>query len=400
VTGIPSYGSDIFSDEALYNPYEHYRALRDLGPVVRLEAYDLLAVARYEDVRRVLGDPQTFCSGEGVGLNDLVNTLGKGNTLMSDGELHRVQREVIGRPLMPRALAELQPGVQALADRLVDTLVPLGTFDAVSELAQPLPVTWVPDLLGWPESARNHLLKWAADSFDALGPANDRCTAAYGGMAEMFQFARDVVAAGELVEGSLAANVVDAAERGEITHEQCPAMLTAYLAPSLDTTISAIGNAIWLFATHPDQWELLRAEPTRVKNAFNEVVRLESPLSCFSRYVATTTEISGVTIPRGSRVVVMYASANRDERRWEGADDFDITREVSSHLGFGYGVHACAGMGLARLEGNAVLSSLARKVERLEVGTPVRKVNNLIRSFSSLPVTVHAALDEASDHFG
>lgn len=390
MTALPSYAPDLFEDDALLEPYGHYRAIRDLGPVVRLDAHDLLAVARYEDVRRVLGDPETFCSGEGVGLNDMVNELGRGNTLMSDGELHRVQREVIARPLMPRALAELQPEVQAITDALVDDLLARGSFDAVTELAQPLPATWVPDLLGWPSWAREHLLDWAAASFNTLGPPNARCAAAAGGMVEMFQFARDVVASGELVEGSLAAQVVEAADRGEITHAQCPVMLTAYLAPSLDTTISAIGNAIWLFATHPDQWALLRSDPSRVKNAFNEAVRLESPLSCFSRLAARTTELDGSVIEEGSRIVVMYASANRDERRWERPEVFDVTREVSTHLGFGYGVHACAGMGLARLEGVAVLTSLVARVASIEAGTPVRKLNNLIRSFASLPVTVTA----------
>ena len=315
---------------------------------------------------------------------------------MSDGELHRVQRDVISRPLKPKALAELQSGLQDLTDELVDALVYRGSFDAVTELAQPLPTSWVPDLLGWPEDARAHLLDWASASFDALGPANERCMAAVEGMAEMMQFARDVVASGDLAEGSMAAGVVQAVERGEITAEQCPAMLTAYLAPSLDTTISAIGNAIWLFATHPDQWAILRADPTKIKNAFNEAVRLESPISGFTRLTARAASLSGVEVPVGARVLAMYASANRDERRWGRADQFDVNREASAHLGFGHGVHACAGMGLARLEGNAILSALIRKVDYFEVGTPIRKLNNLIRSFAHLPVTVTATQTMAS----
>jgi cytochrome P450 len=387
----PTYPHDLWTDEVLADPYLHYQNIRDLGPVVRLTAHDLLAVGRYAEVRRVLGEPETFCSGEGVGLNPLINEVAKGNTLMSDGELHRVQREVIGRPLKPKVLAELQPDLQDLTDRLVDGLVERGSFDAVTELAQPLPIGWVPDLLGWPGNARAHLLDWAAASFDTLGPANERCMAAVGGMAEMMQFARDVVASGDLAEGSMAAGVLRAAEQGEITPEQCPSMLTAYLAPSLDTTISAIGNAIWLLASHPDQWALLRADPAKVKTAFNEAVRLESPISSFTRVATRTTSLGDVEVPEGARILVMYASANRDERRWDRPDEFDVNREVSAHLGFGHGVHACAGMGLARLEGNAVLSALVRKVERLEVGTPTRKLNNLIRSFAHLPITVTPA---------
>ena len=391
MSNFPSYDADLFSDGALTDPYDHYQAIRDLGPVVHLPAHDLFAVSRFEEVRAVLGDPETYCSGEGVGLNEVVNRTFKGNTLMSDGELHRVQREVIGRPLTPRALADLQPEVQKLANALVDRLIEQRSFDAVTELAQPIPATWVPDLLGWPMEAREHLLDWASASFDSLGPLNARAVATGGKFGEMMSFAQEIAERGGLQEGSLAANVLDAAARGEITKEQCPVLLTAYLVPSLDTTISAIGNAVWLFATHPDQWELLRKDPTRVKNAFNEAIRLESPISCFSRVATETATLGGVEIPGGARVLVMYASANRDERRWDRADEFDITREVSSHLGFGYGVHACAGMGLARMEGNAVLSALAARVGSIELGAPVRKLNNLIRAFASLPVRVTPA---------
>jgi cytochrome P450 len=388
---IPNYQADLFSDDVLAEPYEHYRAIRDLGPVVHLEAHDMLAVSRYADVRTVLGDPATYCSGEGVGLNEVINQKFKGNTLMSDGDHHSAQRDVVGRPLTPKSLAALQPQVQALADTLVDGLVERGSFDAVTDLAQPIPSSWVPDLLGWPADARLHLLDWASASFNSLGPLNARGRGAGAQLAEMFQFAQDICERGGLPEGSMAAKILDAADRGEITKEQCPVLMTGYLAPSLDTTISAIGNAIWLFATNPDQWELLREDPSRVKVAFNEAIRLESPISCFSRVTTEGVQLADVEIPMGTRILVMYASANRDERRWDRAEDFDITREVSSHLGFGYGVHACVGMGLARLEGNAVLSALVAKVATLEVGDPVRKLNNLIRSFASLPMHVIAA---------
>lgn len=162
-----------------------------------------------------------------------------------------------------------------------------------------------------------------------------------------------------------------------------------YLAPSLDTTISAIGNAIWLFATHPEQWDRLRRSPDRIKSAFNEVLRLESPISCFTRVARAGTQVDGCDVPAGSRVLVSFASANRDERRWHEPDRFDILRESAGQLAFGHGEHACVGMGLARLEGAVVLAALAARVDRIALnGSPLRKRNNLIRSFSSLPVTV------------
>ena len=179
---IPTSDVDLFGDEALAEPYDHYRALRDLGPVVWLERHDVYAVPRYAEVRATLADAATFCSGQGVGLNDFINHAGRGTTLMSDGAAHDRQREVIGRPLTPKALAELRPDVQALADDLVDRLVERGSFDAVADLAEVIPVTWVPDLLGWPDDGRDRLLTWAADNFDALGPPNARAEAAGPGL--------------------------------------------------------------------------------------------------------------------------------------------------------------------------------------------------------------------------
>ena len=262
---IPSYDGDLFADDALAEPYAHYRTLRDLGPVVHLPVHDVYAVARYADARRVLEDPVAFCSGRGVGLNDFINAGGRGTTLMSDGVQHARQRDVIGRPLTPKAVAELRPAAQRLADDLAERLVGRGRFDAVPDLAEVLPATWVPDLLGWPDDGRDHLVEWASDTFDCLGPLNDRTEAAGPGLMAMTAYAHQV-AASTLPEGSMAAGILAAAERGDLEPEQCPMAIIDYLGPSLDTTIAALGNAIWLFATHPEQWAQLRREPDRAKH--------------------------------------------------------------------------------------------------------------------------------------
>ncbi|HMJ76733.1 MAG TPA: cytochrome P450 [Iamia sp.] len=388
----PRYGADLFADEALDDPYPHLRALRDAGPVVWLDAHDVYAAARYDDVRAILDDDATFVSGEGVGLNEFINTGGRGTTLMSDGAEHTCQREIIGRPLSPRALADLRPDAQALADAIVERLVGQATFDAVTELAEVLPATWVPDLLGWPAEGRDRLLDWAAASFDGLGPLNERAVAAGNGILEMTAYAQQL-AKGTLPSDSFAARILGAAERGEVDPSRCPMMIIDYIAPSLDTTISAIGNLVWLLATHPDQWRLLRDEPHRAKGALNEALRLESPISCFTRVARIDTEVGGIEIPAGSRIMLSFASANRDERRWDDPERFDITRESAGHLAFGHGEHACVGMGLARLEGTAVLTALVERAATIELaGPPRRKRNNLIRAFRSLPVRLTPAV--------
>ena len=180
-------------------------------------AHDAYAVARHRDVRAVLDDPARFCSGQGVGLNDVMNTAGRGTTLMSDGDDHRKMHDVIAPPLTPRAVAALRPHAQAIADQLVDELLERGRVDAITYLAQVLPSKWVPDLLGWPADGRDRLLDWAGATFDGFGPINERTIAAGEGIVEMTAFARQL-AQSDLPPGSMAATTPAVSGTGSTKH--------------------------------------------------------------------------------------------------------------------------------------------------------------------------------------
>jgi cytochrome P450 len=388
----PTYDEDIYADEALLEPYEHYRRLRDLGPAVWLSKHGAYAVTRYADVKAVLADGETFNSANGIALNEPANQAILGCTLASDGDLHAHLRQVVAHRLTPRSLRPMKELVTEKADELVASLVARGSFDAVTDLARALPLSVVPDFIGWPQEGREHLLRWAGANFDSFGPINERVEKALPQCGEMAAFGAEIVRTGNVLPGSLGASVLEARDRGEVTTEQTMMLMLDYLAPSLDTTISAVGSAIWLFGKHPEQWDLVRNDPSLVPNAVNEVVRFESPISSFGRLVTKDTEIDGVPIPAGSRVVVNYASANRDERKWDRPDEFDVTRRDAVHqLGFGFGEHGCAGQGLARMESESLLTALARSVTRFHLGEPERALNNLIRSLGALPVTVETA---------
>ncbi|GAC1542799.1 MAG: cytochrome P450 [Herpetosiphon sp.] len=395
-TSIPTSDLDLYSDDVLAEPYEHYRHLRDAGPAVWLERHNVWVVARYDAVRAVLGDWQTFSSASGVAVNDILNTAMQGNTLGSDPPLHDLLRNVVGSRMTAYALRPTKEMINQRAGVLVERLVEQQAFDAVEDLAQALPLSVVPDFIGLPHEGREHLLEWAEATFNAMGPMNERCADAIKKVPGLFGYAREIAAAGNLEPGSFGAGVLEAHKDGRITEAQCPQLLTAYLAPSLDTTISAVGSAIWLFGRYPDQWDKVRRSPSLIPNAFEEVVRLESPIQSFSRKATGDYDVEGIVIPAGARVVVLYASANRDERTWEQPDTFDVTRSTSGHLGFGFGIHQCAGVSLARLEGQAILGALARRVERFELGPSTRRLNNTIRSLSSLAVTVHTTTQSAN----
>jgi cytochrome P450 len=187
-------------------------------------------------------------------------------------------------------------------------------------------------------------------------------------------------------------DILAAADAGKLPFDECSALMIDYLVPSLDTTISGIANALALFAMHPDQWELLRAEPSLLPNAINEVLRYETPLRAFSRKVARGSVIGDVSVPAGARLLVLYASANRDEREWTAPDAFDIRRDANRQIGFGYGTHACAGQGLARLEMQAMLGALMNQIVRIELaGPPAWELNNVIRCYKRLPLRLISA---------
>ncbi|MEU1995530.1 cytochrome P450 [Nocardia gamkensis] len=381
-----AYEPDLYSREVILDPYPHYARLRELGPVVWLPKQRAYALPRYAECKAVLLDDETFISGAGVALNPVANRLSRGTTLNSDGADHSRRRVLLAQRLTPKALRAMRETVDRQAVAAVEAAVSRGVIDGV-ELATTLPMSVVPDLIGWPQHGREHLLRWAGATFDSLGPINGQSIRTAPASAEMMRFTRRLARDRDLLPGSAGEEVLQAADQGDFPRSECPALLIDYLAPSLDTTIGAISSALYLFATHPYQWQMLRADPAKIPNAVNEVVRYESPLRAFSRKATRDTTVSGTAIPRGARVVIIYASANRDLREWKDPDTFDIRRDASRQLGFGHGTHGCAGQGLARLETQAVLRALVDRVERIEITGPGKwAMNNIIHRFEHLPL--------------
>jgi cytochrome P450 len=384
----PESDLDLFCDAVLSDPYPHYRMLRELGAAVWLRPLGMFALARFADVRQALLDWETYSSAHGAAMNDPVNQAIAGNTLGSDPPLHDRLRGVLIRPLAPAAMREVTAHIEAEAESLVTRLVARGQFDAATDLAQFLPVAVVSHLVGLPENGREQMLDWGNAAFDTLGPLNARCQSALPIASGLIEYAFTKLDPATLKPGSWAAMAFAAAERGEITLPQARGLILDYVAPSLDTTIFAISSAIWLFALHPEQWTLLRENPVLMPGAINEVLRIESPIQVFSRYLVRDAEVEGVRLPQGSRALVMYGSANRDERKWQDPERFDIRRKAAEQLAFGHGEHLCVGLPLARLEIRALLAALARRVQRFEIQHLRRGINNTLRGLAELQVSV------------
>ena len=385
----PSSDVDLFSEETLADPYPAYHALREQSGAVWLNKIDMFILTRFADVQGALADWQTFTSAKGVMMNDRMNDTLQGIVLCSDDPEHAAMRKVLIAPLLPRELKALTERITSEAEGLVERLVEKGSFNAATEFAQYLPITIVSELVGLPESGRERMLDWASANFDCFGPMNQRTLDAFPTVKEMVGYAFTECVPEKLKPGGWAAKIWEAAERGEIRPEQCPVMMNDYMGPSLDTTIFATSAAIMLLATHPDQWDVLRENPSIIPNAVNEVVRVESPIQNFSRVATRDVVVDGVTIPAGSRVIMSYGAANRDPRKWDDPDRFDVRRRAMDHLGFGHGVHQCIGNNLARMEITALLTALAKRVKRIELHDSERHINNVLRGFRRLDVSVH-----------
>ena len=388
----PVSGIDLYSDQVLADPYPYCRQLRDAGPAVWLERHGAWALARYEPVVEALRNPQVFSSAHGCTLNDVGNAAQQGTMLASDDPLHASLRKIFAEPLMPGALAPLRVDLAAQAEALADRLVAAGTFDAVTDLAHFLPLTVVRSLVGLPAHGCERMLEWAAAMFNAFGPIdNARTQSAFPLIGEVAAYLADEQTLRELRPGSWSARLLECVDKGMLSRTQAIAMLLDYTGPALDTTINATSSAMWLFTQWPDQWDLLRSDPSLIRGAIEETVRLESPIRAFTRYVAGPYDMQGLTLEAGTRALILYASANRDERHWNDPERFDIRRRTTGHVAFGHGPHLCAGMHLARLEITCLLEALARRVRRFELLDMVRPLHNTLRGVGSLRIRAVAA---------
>ena len=395
-TTAPTYDGDFWSDEVLADPYPTYKQLREAGPAVWLSRHDAWALTTHAAVREGLRLGEVFSSARGCTMNGPMNEASAGVMLSSDDPFHRELRQVFSRPLTPGALAALKPHLLDVSETLVETLVSKRSFDAVSELAHYLPLTVVTELVGLGEEGKSKMLAWAVGIFNAFGPINNARTLsgieiAAQAFAYLGSMDKDT-----LSPGSWGMALFEAADRGELSLASAKAMLMDYLGPALDTTINATSSAIWLFARNPEQWDKLRANPILIPDAIDEVLRLESPIRAFSRYVTRDHKIGNVTIAAGSRALVLYASGNRDEQKYQDADRFDIQRKPRDHLAFGHGTHTCAGMHLAKMEVTVLLEALIKRVKRFHISEERRELHNTLRGLAKLVVDVEP-LDTGSD---
>jgi cytochrome P450 len=386
---------DPFSLAYLEDPLPAQEALREAGPVVRLARYNVWAIARYQEVFDVLNDWRTYSSARGVGLADFKKEKPwrlPSLVLETDPPLHDRTRKVLDAVLSPAAMRGLRASFADAADRLIDELLERGSFDVVSDLAEAYPLEVFPDAVGMPRENRRHLLPYGNMVFNSFGPRNAFFEDAVRDAQPVLEWVQAQSQRDALSPNGFGAAVHSAADAGMLTPEEAPIVVRSILTAGVDTTVSGIGAAVYCLARFPDQFQKLRANPSLARAAFEEAVRYETPVQTFYRTTTCETVLGGQPIDEGEKILMFLGAANRDPRRWERPDDYDIERRNAGHVGFGYGIHQCVGQVLARLEGDCVLTALARKVASIEISGPVRRRrNNTLRALASLPVTLRAA---------
>lgn len=384
MTKPPTSDVDLFADDVLLDPFHAYAELREQGPVVHLGKNDVYALTRYDVIRGALADWESFSSAS-IAFNPTANEALTGTSLASDPPAHTQLRAALTENLSPRALRGLKGRIETKADTLVAELVERGSFEAVDALARAFPLEVVADLIGFTGHVRDNMLRWGQAAMQVLGPMNQRTAENFPVAGELYAWC-SAVRADDLAEGSVGRGIFEAEARGAIPPDTAGHIIHQYLGAGVDSTIAAIGNIVALFASHPDQLALVRADPSLVPAAFNEVLRFWPPINAWGRLATRDVDIDGTVVPAGAQVAVLLGSGNRDPRHYDDPDAFLVTRNPVDHLAFGYGPHGCAGQGLARLEAHAVIEALSRRVGRLVAGPEVRVPSNTTRSIEELPV--------------
>ena len=391
---FPVSAIDPFSHAYIRDPYPFHRELRDAGPVVWLDRYGLFMAPRYAEAHAIVSDPATFCSSAGVGMSNL-KTEGHWRPpsllLEADPPEHTRRRAALNKVISAPNLRRYRADFEKIAASVVERALDLRDVEVTSQIAEPYVLAAFPGAVGLTAVDRNHLVKYGSMVFNGFGPDNELRRAAMADAEPTVAWIMQQCQRENLQPGKLGDQVYQLVETGEVTAEEAPILVRSFLSAGVDTTLDAVGNALFCFAKHPHEWAKIKANSAKAKSAFEEILRYEPPFQTFFRTTTRDVEIGGVTIPRDAKILLSLGSANRDPRKWDRADVFDIDRVAVGHVGFGYGIHNCIGQMIARLEIEVLLAELARRnVDIALAGEPRIRLHNTLRGYEHLPIRLTA----------
>ncbi|MEU8574892.1 cytochrome P450 [Streptomyces asoensis] len=389
----------------LSDPYPAYAELRERGRVIRYEPTGQWLVPRHADVSALLRDRrlgrtyQHRFTHEDFGRTappadqEPFHTLNDHGMLDLEPPDHTRIRRLVSKAFTPRTVERLKPYVRRLAGELVDRLVEAGGGDLLGDVAEPLPVAVIAEMLGIPESDRGPLRPWSADicGMYELNPSPQTAAKAVRASEEFSAYLRELIAVRRARPGDdLISALIAAHDEGDrLTEQELISTAVLLLNAGHEATVNATVNGWWALFRNPGQLAALRADHALVPTAVEELMRYDTPLQLFERWVLDDIEIDGTTVPRGAEIAMLFGSANHDPAVFTEPGRLDLTRTDNPHISFSAGIHYCIGAPLARIELAASMTALLEKAPKLApAAEPRRKPNFVIRGLEGLDVTV------------
>lgn len=384
---------DQFDLDILLHPYPFHDTLRE-NAVSYVEKYDTYVTGRYDEVKAVLNDWGNFTSTYGAGLADIRkpdNWRQPGPVVESDPPSHTNVRDVLTKIISPKVIRSWKEEFTAYAHVQADRLLGAGDINGAHDIAEDFVMTVFPASLGLQSHPENMVI--VGDfNFNALGPRNALFEESNRKLAGIMDWYEETQGRELIKPGSFSDQVYAAEDAGLVEKGVAKGMVRTMLRGGMDTTISGIGSSLLLMAQNPDIWAALRQNRARLKMVFEEAIRLESPIQSYFRTTRNPVELGGVMLEAETKIQIFIGSANRDPRKWENPNAYDLQRQMAGHLAFGSGIHVCIGQLIARMEAEAVLGALLDRVERIELtGEPVYRPLNTLRTLDVLPIRLIAA---------
>lgn len=367
---------DPFDDVVQQDPYPTYRWLRDEAPLFRNDRLDFWALSRFDDVLSAAHDPVTFSSVDAVLLGESSGEMPPMMITM-DSPRHDELRAIVSRSFTPRAISGLEDRVRRIAGELLDELDPSSPVEMVEGFNVPLPVMVIADLLGVAREDRAQFKEWS-DIVVAMDPADPASMeASMGAGFELAGYFEEIAAARRAEPtDDLVSLLVGAEDAGRCSFGEVLGFCLLLLIAGNETTTNLLGNAMVALAAHPDQLAALTKDHSMIPAAIEEVLRYDSPVQGLTRNTTTEVELHGELLPAGAQVMLLWASANRDDREFQRPDDFDIHRSAGRTVAFGHGLHYCLGAALARLEARVAFEEMFTRFPGWEVDAPIEWIRS------------------------
>ena len=386
---------DPYSFEIDKDPYPVWKRMRDEAPLYYNEKFDFYALSRFEDVRAGLLDWNTYNSGRGSVMEMIKQgvVIPPGSILFEDPPTHDVHRGLLSRVFTPKKMAAIEPQVREFCAKTLDPHVGSDGFDFIADLGAVMPTRTIGMLLGIPETAQDELRSRFEDGFnlkeDGVMPEQAEYGVARHELYYEFYDARLAEPQDDLMSALIHTEFEDhTGMRRTLTKEEVINYIGLLNGAGNETTTRLIGWTGKLLAENPDQRRELVEDRALVPAAIEELLRYEAPSPVQARYVNSDVEHHGQSVPEGSIILLLNASANRDEREFPDADRFDIHRKIGQHLTFGYGIHFCLGAQLARLEGRVALDEVLKRFPEWDVDwdNAEQAHTSTVRGWDRLPV--------------